>query len=134
MGVNCANTIMNDDNRPKDQDRIDGLIESIGTVKTIDELDPTQNNLGLEQLTKFLAEFDPTYMKRTDVKGPDFLISDDFAYNFELEKADLVNARKEAEFISEHVCSQILSSQQEPSARCDNLTWLKGLESDLGFK
>ena len=63
-------------------------------------------------------------MKRTNDKGPDFLIDDDFAENFELEKDDLVNVRKEAEFISNYVCSQILSNQEEPSARCDNLTWL----------
>ena len=67
-------------------------------------------------------------MKRTNVKGPDFLIIDDFAWNFELEQADLVNARKEAKLMSEQVCSQISSFQQEPSARCDNLMWLKDFE------
>ena len=87
-----------------------------------------------EQLTEFLGEFDPSYMKRTNVKGPDFLIDDNFVENFELEKADLVNARKEAEIISTYVCSQILANQEEPSARCDNLTWLKGIESDVGVK
>ena len=43
-------------------------------------------------------------MKRTNVKGPDFLIIDDFAWNFELEQADLVNARNEAKLMSEQVC------------------------------
>ena len=41
IGLNCAHTVMNDDQRPKDQDAIDEIIESIGTIKTIDELDPT---------------------------------------------------------------------------------------------
>ena len=45
LGVNCASTIMRDEKRPKDQDRIDGLIQSIGTIKTIDELDPTENKI-----------------------------------------------------------------------------------------
>ena len=52
-------------------------------------------------------------MRRTNVKGPDFLIIDDFAWNFELEQADLFSARKEAELISENVCTQILTSQEE---------------------
>ena len=51
VGVNCASTIMRDEKRPKDQNRIDGLIETIGTIKTIDELDPTENKIKQEQLT-----------------------------------------------------------------------------------
>ena len=81
---------MNDNNRPKDQDQIDELIESKETIKVIDELDPIQNNFHVEEMVKFLGEFDSTYMKRTDVKGPDYLITDDFAENLVLEKADLI--------------------------------------------
>ena len=41
-------------------------------------------------------------MNRTSPKGPDYLIIDNFFEMFgDLEKADLITARSEAEFLSE---------------------------------
>ena len=67
--------------------------------KTVNELDPFQNQLTIEDLTKFLSDFDHTYMDRTRPKGPDFLIIDNFAEIFRLDKTDLMSARREAEDI-----------------------------------
>ena len=83
---------------------------------TINELDPQNNNLDLEEVTKFLGDFDHTYMDRTKPKGPDFLIIDDFAETFGLKKADLRGARSEAEDIKEVACNNLVA---EAYARCD---------------
>ena len=85
---------------------------------TVDELDPIKNHLDTEEVTKFLSEFDRTYMDRTKPKGPDFLIIDDFAETFGLEKADLRGARSEAEAIKEVACNNLVA---EAYARCDYL-------------
>ena len=105
MRLNCSHVVMNDDKKLIDQVRIDALIEEQGTIKTYNELDPTQNKIDIEQIGKFLGEFDSTYMNRNKVKGPDYLITDNFTGTFGLEMDDLVRARKDAEFISTHVCS-----------------------------
>ena len=50
-------------------------------------------------MSKFLGDFDPTYMDRSRPKGPDFLIMDNFFDYFEnfIEKTDMMSARSEAE-------------------------------------
>ena len=85
---------------------------------TVNELDPIKNNLDMEELTKFLGDFDHTYMDRTRPKGPDYLIIDNFAEAFGLEKADLMGARSEAEDLKEVVCNNLVA---EAYARCDYL-------------
>ena len=86
---------------------------------TIDELNPIKNQLDSDNLSKFLSEFDHTYFDRTKPKGPDYLIIDSFLETFEsLEKADLINARSEAEEISNLVCDL---REDYNSVRCDNL-------------
>ena len=40
-------------------------------------------------------------------KGPDYLIIDNFEEFFELDKAELLGARKEAEKISKKVCYNV---------------------------
>ena len=55
-------------------------------------------------------------MKRTNVKGPDFLIIDNFAEAFGLAKEDLIGARSEAEDIKEVACNNLVA---EAYARCD---------------
>ena len=62
--------------------------------------------------------------------GPDYLIIDNFAEFFELDKAELLGARKEAEKISKKVCYNV---QDLGTARCDTLLFLKGLESVVGM-
>ena len=75
---------MYDDRRPEDQVRIDDLIETQGTIKTYNELDPTQNDIDFEKIKKFMGEFDSTYMDRNKVKSPDYLITDNVLTNFQL--------------------------------------------------
>ena len=99
-------------------------MESSGKLKTINELDPNQNQLDRDNLTKFLNNFDQTYTDRKRPKGPDYLIIDNFLEIFEdLEKTDLVHARGEAEKLSSEACAA-----EEPAARCDALLWLKALD------
>ena len=95
-----------------------------GKLKTIDKLDPNQNRIDRDNLTKFFNNFDHTYMDRKRPKGLDYLVVDNFVEIFEdLEKADLVQARAEAEAHSKYVCDA-----GEPAARCDALLWLKALD------
>ena len=48
-------------------------------------------------MTKFLSEFDHTFMDRSKPKGPDYLVIDNFVEIFEsLDKTHLVRARKNA--------------------------------------
>ena len=45
---------------------------------TIDELNLNQNLIDNEDIRKFLSEFDPTYSDRSRLKGPDYLVMDNF--------------------------------------------------------
>ena len=74
-------------------------MENSGKLKTIDELDPVENRIDEDNLTKFLSEFDHTYMDRARPKGPDYLIIDNFVEIFGIDKADLIDAKSEAEEI-----------------------------------
>ena len=65
-------------------------------------------------------------MDRTKPKGPDFLIIDNFAETFELEKTDLMNARREAEDIKKSACKNQIAGAY---ARCDYLVWLNNFDS-----
>ena len=85
---------------------------------TINELDLIGNQFDKEEVKKFLSDFDYTYMNRTRPKGPDFLIIDNFAEAFGLEKEDLIGARSEAEDIKEVACNNLVT---EAYARCDYL-------------
>ena len=58
-------------------------MEISGKLKTIDELDPVENRIDEDNLTKFLNEFDHTYMDRSRPKGPDYLIIDNFVDIFD---------------------------------------------------
>ena len=57
-------------------------------------------------------------MDRTRLKGPDYLIIDNFAELFGLVKADLIDARSEAEDLKEVACNNLVA---EAYARCDYL-------------
>ena len=94
---------------------------------TIDELDPAQNRIGKDNLTKFLSDFDNTYMDRTKPKGPDYLIIDNILETF-LERADLLAARSKAEEMTSFVCDELAKD----SARCDNLIWIRNLDTTHG--
>ena len=95
-------------------------------METIDELDPDSNSIDIDSLTKFLGEYDHTFMDRSKPKGPDYLIIDNLVENFDtIEKANLVNARGAAEALSENICSQVQSE------RCDYLIWLKDLDTNV---
>ena len=72
---------------------MDQFIAKKGTIKTFNKLEPAQNKIDIQQIGKFLGEFDSTYMKRTRVKGPDYLITDDITKTFEIEKEDLISMR-----------------------------------------
>ena len=85
---------------------------------TVNELDPVKNRLDIDEVTKFLSDFDHTYMDRTRPKGPDFLIMDNFAELFGLAKTDLIGARSEAEDLKEVACNNLVA---EAYARCDYL-------------
>ena len=85
---------------------------------TINELDLIGNQFDKEEVIKFLSDFDHTYMDRTRPKGPNFLIIDNFAEAFGLEKEDLIGARSEAEDIKEVACNNLVA---EAYARCDYL-------------
>ena len=65
-----------------------------------------------------MSDFDHTFMDRTRPKGPNFLIIDNFAEAFGLEKEDLIGARSEAEDIKEVACNNLVA---EAYARCDYL-------------
>ena len=83
---------------------------------TVNELDPIENHFDKEEVKKFLSDIDHTYMDRTRPKGPNFLIIDNFAEAFGLEKEDLIGARSEAEDIKEVACNNLVA---EAYARCD---------------
>ena len=95
-------------------------------MKTFDELDPDYNSIDKDSLTKFLGEYDHTFMDRSKPKGPDYLIIDNLVESFDtIEKANLVNARGAAEGLADDICS---SYQSE---RCDYLIWLKDLDTNV---
>ena len=71
-----------------------------------------------------LSDFDHTYMDRKRPKGPDYLIIDNFADLFEIDKADLINAKREAEGMPDFSCS----SEVERDG-CDKLIWLNELQT-----
>ena len=81
-------------------------MENSGKLKTINELDPSQNRIERENIAAFLSDFDHTYMDKSRPKGPDYLIIDNLVETFaDLEKADLTSARREVEKIVEHFCN-----------------------------
>ena len=47
-------------------------------------------------LTKFMSDFDHTFMDKSRPKGPDYLIIDNFAEFFKDANLNLIKARKEA--------------------------------------
>ena len=63
----------------------------------MNELDPVKNQINNDNLAKFLSDHDYNYLERQRQKGPEYLIIDNFAEYFQLEKSDLVLARMEAE-------------------------------------
>ena len=69
-------------------------MEHSGKLKIVDELDPSQNYLEAEDLTKFLSEFDHTYMNRKIPNRPDYFIIDDFASL--LDNINLLEVKSEA--------------------------------------
>ena len=74
-----------------------------------------------------MSEFDDTFTDRSRSKGPDYLIIDNFANFFKLDKADLINARKEAEEMTDGLCNQ--AKEHSNYSRCDNLIWLNDLST-----
>ena len=73
------------------------MVEESGMLKTIDEIDPDLNKIGINELNKFFSEYDPTYRNRSRPKGLDYLVMDNFKENLALEMSDLMNAKDEAE-------------------------------------
>ena len=71
-------------------------MEHSGKLKIIDELDPSQNFIEEEALTKFLTEFDHTYMERRIPSRPDYFIIDDFASYLGPDSNDLLAAKSQA--------------------------------------
>ena len=68
-------------------------METSGKILTIDKLNPINNRIEKDNLVKFLSDFDHTFMDRTRPKGPDYLVIDNFVQFFNMDKADLLNAR-----------------------------------------
>ena len=75
-------------------------------------------------IAKLLSDFDHTYMDRKRPKGPDYLIIDNFADFFKIDKADLIDAKREAEGMSDFSCSSEIEGDG-----CDKLIWLKNLQN-----
>ena len=98
-------------------------------MKVVDELDPQQYKVTDIELIHFLKYFDHTYMDKTKPKGPDYLIMDNFLENFELNVADLLYARREAEEISTEFCTNDIGTEQ----RCDLLFWIKGVSDEYSL-
>ena len=69
-------------------------------MKVINEINPSKWYTNKNDFTKFLSEFDYTYMDRSKPKGPDYIIMDDFINLFALDKSDLFNAKNEAEILT----------------------------------
>ena len=57
--------------------------------------------------------------------GSDYIVIDNFAEYFKLDKADLKAAKLEAENVTALGCNAEGSTQR--GARCDALTWMAGL-------
>ena len=98
-------------------------LQNADKLKTVNELDDFNNRIDDDKIRKFLSEFDDTFMDRSRPKGPDYLIIDNFINFFQLEKADLINARKEFEEMTVECCNQ--SKELINFTRCENLIWLK---------
>ena len=94
------------DNIGKDEFRdVNGYeVEYADEQEIIDKLDPIKNGIYKEDITKFLGDFDDTFMDRTRPKGPDYLVIDNLEEIFGLNKDDLIMAREEAKVLSDHVC------------------------------
>ena len=58
------------------------MVKKSGKLKIINELDPSKNLINHDDITKFLSDFDHTYMDKTRPKGPDYFIIDDFSSYF----------------------------------------------------
>ena len=72
-----------------------------------------------------MSDHDYNYLERQRQKGPEYLIIDNFAEYFQLEKSNLVSARTEAEEILENVSKLVARDKS------DGVLFLKALdESD----
>ena len=80
-------------------------MEHSGKLKIVDELDPSQNTLDVEGLTKFLSEFDHTFMDRSKPKRPDYFVIDNFARYFKLDDDNLLGVKQEVKKISDVACA-----------------------------
>ena len=63
-------------------------------------------------------------MDRKRPKGPDYLIIDNFADFFQIDMSDLIDAKREAEKMSDFSCN----SEYEGDG-CDKLIWLENLQN-----
>ena len=96
-----------------------------GNLKTINELDPEKDKIDVENLTQFIKNFNDN-----SDDGPEYLVIDNFIQFSGLNKVDLLEARKEAEKMSEAGCAADQSGHKND--RCDSLIWLKGLFVEPG--
>ena len=71
-----------------------------GNLKTINELDPEKDKIDVENLTQFIKNFNDN-----SDDGPEYLVIDNFIQFSGLNKVDLLEARKEAEKMSEAGCA-----------------------------
>ena len=94
-------------------------------MKTINKLDPSKNEINNSNLSKFLGDFDHTYMDRSRPKGPDYLIIDNFAELFK-DQINLIKARNEAKETTDYECSHWEAADY---SRCDNLIWYKNFDT-----
>ena len=63
-------------------------------------------------------------MDKKRPKGPDYLIVDNFADFFQIDKADLIDAKREAEEMTDFSCNSEIEDDG-----CDKLIWLKNLKN-----
>ena len=92
-------------------------------IQIINDLDPANNRIVEGNLRRFLErEIDETN------RGPDYLVIDNFADQFELDISDLNAAKAEAENVTVLGCNSEGSTSR--GARCDAVTWMAGLGGD----
>ena len=74
----CSISEAKDEGKPEYQDELDQKVADEGKIKVINELDRDQWDVHGDNFSKFLSDFDVTYMDRSRPKGPDYLVMDNF--------------------------------------------------------
>ena len=91
--------------------------------QTINALDPESNKIDEHNLRRFMeSQNDETSI------GPDYIVIDNFAEQFEVSISDLNAARTEVENVTVLGCNSEGSTSR--GARCDVVTWMADLGGD----